>query len=165
MDEPIPRRSIALCAGLTLSLEPSGSGWVLQAGADAVVVLHQLPGTAETADGRWWIENPRGAVVRALRTEGGDLLGSYEPALIDGTVRLVDGPRYALRPPGLRSAVRLRRARGRRTLATLDRDKGRVRITDAGAAEPEFTLVVVLALQALLVEERLPAYHGGGGGG
>jgi hypothetical protein len=39
-----------------------------------------------------------------------------------------------------------------------------VGITDAGAAEPDFSLVIVLALQAMLIEERLPAYHGGGGG-
>lgn len=165
MDEGSPRASIALYAGreLLFGHDPARDDYRLRADHAVVARLSRDPGSAETADGRWWLRNPHGVEVDAGREGSGDVLARYRPRVLGGgSVRLVSGARYTMRPPMLGTVVSLRRARSLRPLAQVVRHGSYDVTLDEGAAsEPDLALILVVALQALLLEDSMP--HAGGG--
>jgi hypothetical protein len=155
-----------LYAGRTLTLVPVEAGYMLRSGDLDVAQLAQPPGIAATADGRWWVENPRGSLVDARWERGGERVATYRPGVAGGgVIRVAEGSSYALRPPGLGSATRLRRRLSRRTLARFAMRSGQweASLDEASAGEPHFALALVVALHAVLLEQLMP--HGAGGGG
>ena len=164
METRTPRASISLYAGRQLEFVPVEDSWFELRADDGTLVARLRPvtpdleGRAEAADGRWWLLNPRGSDVDAGRDGSGTPIARYRPSLIGGRIRIADNGRYSVRPPMLGDSVRLRR--GRRLVAAITR----IHDVKLGAAAPD-ALPILIALQALLLEQLLPNAGGGGGGG
>src|SRR4051812_11871144 len=167
METRTPRASIGLYAGRTLAFVPGDdTRFELRAEEDVVGRLRPIapgePGRAEAVEGEWWLVNPRGSEVDAGR-DGSDMtIARYRPGLLGGGRIRIDGAgSYALRPPVLGDATRLRR--GRRRLASISA----IRAIKLGspADDPALSLVLLVALQALLLEQLLPATGGVGAPG
>jgi hypothetical protein len=163
VDEGEPRASIALFAGRTLELVPVEDGHVLRDGKTAVARI--AGDRAETVDGRWTLANRRGASVDARRDGSEQVVATYRPGIAGGVLKVVGGSSYALRPPFLGEAMKLRRRASRRVVASVVR-RGwyDVTLADGAATEPDLALVVVVMLQAVLVEALMPPSSGGGSG-
>jgi hypothetical protein len=145
-----PRASISLYAGRTLQLCPERDRWELL--CDGVVLGRVTSELAESADGRWELRTPRGALVDAYRAgHSSGPVATYRPALAGGTIRVAGGASYSMRPAILRTAVTLRRRRrGRRAIARLSAQS--VRLEEAAREEPELALVLLLAVAARTAE-------------
>ena len=167
MDEGAPRASIALFAGRSMELVQAPDGHVLRAD-DGTLLARMTAEVTVTADGRWTLTGRRGSAIDARRAGSDEIVARYRPApLSGGVVTVVDGGRYALRAPVLGEAWRLRRGRGRRTLATfVFRGAWDVTLAPEIGSEPDLALLMVVTLEALLVEQLMPHVpHSGGGGG
>src|SRR3954453_12534556 len=90
---------------------------------------------------------------------------TYRPGIAGGVLKVVGGSSYALRPPFLGEAMKLRRRASRRVVASVvRRGWDDVTLADGAATEPDLALVVVVMLQAVLVEALMPPSSGGGSG-
>jgi hypothetical protein len=115
-------------------------------------------GLAEAVEGRWWVANRRGADVDAGREGSETTIARYRPALFGGRIGIEDDGRYRLRAPMLGDSVRLRR---RRTLVASIKGIHEVALGPAVTSP----LPILIALQALLLEETMPHIGGGGASG
>jgi hypothetical protein len=117
MDAVSLRASIGLYAGRTLEMAAVGDGFQLRSGSDVVATLtapvgHDR-GEIASLEGRWWVENPRGAELDVGRLGYEGVVARYRPRLTGGGVIRVDEiGRFSLRPPGLGDTAKLRRRLG-----------------------------------------------------
>jgi hypothetical protein len=161
METRVPQASISLYAGRTLEFVLADDAWCELRGDGAVVARLQpplpgVPGRAESVEGQWWIRNPRGAEIDAGREGSDQRIATYRPTMVGGRIHVEGEGRYRLRPRVLRAGTGM--TRGLRTVASIDQTRD-LTLRDAVPA-----LTLLIALQAVMLEEVIPTVAAGGGG-
>jgi hypothetical protein len=169
VDGGAPRTGISAFVGRELTLASTGDARFELRGDRTVVGTLESPreGVANAAavDGRWWLANHRGSEIDAGLEGSESAIARYRPATAGGGIlRLEQGSNYRLRPPVIGDRFTLRRRRTRTSVAEIERtDFYTVHLADSAADEQQLSLLVLLALQALILEEAMPPGPGASG--
>jgi hypothetical protein len=149
------------CTGRDLRFIALGDAqFELRLDASPVATLYSpRSGTARAtaADGEWWLSNPRGTAIDAGVVGAEAVIARYRPKAAGGGKVTALKTRYILRAPVLGDKFTLRRRLLSRPVALIERKQlYTVRLTDIAADVPQSSLVILLVLEALLVEEGMP---------